>query len=283
VDNRTGFRRTGHAFLAEEARKALGITGEIHSLAEVPVPLVHTGFGAAVCAAAVVVRPEILGFRNSAIADAALAVLTVIVLAGYDLLVYPRERRPGIEGLALPVAAVGAFSAVLATNPPFAVKMAAGVIAALVIGGVPQLALRRATAAEGGTTRLLRDMAGVAVLAPVMVASAMSSLDPRWRFGLVGAITALVSYDALRTEGLAAGRVAVASLGLGAAMAAAAALITPTSAQLGVRAAMLLVLWYGLRGIAAALVGRSARRVLAVLEYGAFVALAIGALRWMGP
>lgn len=282
VDKRTGFRHTGHAFLAQEARQALGITGEIHSLAEVPFPLVHTAFGAAVCAAAVLVRPEVLGFRNSAIASASLALLTAVVLAGYDGLVYPRDRRPGVEGLALPVAAVGAFATVLAGAPPFPVRAAAGVIAALVIGGVPQLALRRATAVEGGATRLLRDMAGVAVLAPVLVASASSTLEPRWRFALVGAITLLVSYDALRTDGLPAGRVAVAALVLGAAEAGAAALVTSSSAHLGVRAAMLLVLWYGLRGIAGTLALRRGR-VIAVLEYGAFVVLALGALRWIAP
>jgi hypothetical protein len=148
---------------------------------------------------------------------------------------------------------------------------------------VPQLALRRTTEAEGGTTRLLRDIAGVAVLAPVLVASASPTLEPRWRFALVGVITLLVSYDALRTDGLGAGRVALAAVALGAAEAGIAALVSPSTGQLGVRAAMLLVLWYGLRGIAGSLAARTGRRALAVLEYGAFVVLALGALRWIAP
>lgn len=283
MDKRTGFRHTGHAFLADEARKALGITGEIHSLAEIPFPLVHTAFGAAVCAAAVLVRPEVLGFRNSAIAGGALAVLTALVLAGYDVLVYPRDRRPGIDGLALPVAAVGAFCTVLAGAPPILVRAGAGVVAALVIGGVPQLALRRTTEAEGGATRLLRDMAGVAVLAPVLVASASPSLEPRWRFALVGAITLLVSYDALRTDGLSRGPVTIAAVVLGSLQAGAVALVSPSATQVGVRAAILLVLWYGLRGIAGALAAHTGRRTLAVLEYGVFVVVALGALRWVAP
>lgn len=282
MESRTGFRPKGHAFLADEARKALGVTGEIRSLSEVPFPLVHTAFGAAVCATAVLVRPEALGMRNSAIADGALALFTAIVLAVYDLIVYPRDRRPGVEGLALPVAAVGAFATVLAGVTPLTVRAAAGVVAALVIGGVPQLALRRSSAVEGGTTRLLRDIAGIAVLAPVMVAGTSSALAPEWRAALVGAITALVSFDALRTDGLPVGRVLLSAIVLGGGLAGAAALLSPGTAQLGARSAMLLLLWYGLRGVAGALAGRG-RQLLVVLEYAAFVALAVGALRFLAP
>lgn len=266
--------------MANEARKTLGISGEIHSLSEVPFPLVHTAFGAAVCGAAVLLRPEALGMRNSAIADAALALFTALMLAAYDLIVYPRERRPGLEGLALPVAAVGAFATVLAGVTPLTVRAAAGVVAALVIGGAPQLALRRKAAAEGGTTRLLRDMAGIALLAPVMVAGTSSALAPIWRFALVAAIAALISFDALRTDGMGAVRAELAALMVGVALAAAAALLSPNAGQLGVRAAILLLLWYGLRGVAGAFTG-SGRRSLIILEYGAFVALALGALRWL--
>jgi len=42
VDNRTGFRRRGHGYLADQARSALGITGEVRVLAEIPLP---KGFG----------------------------------------------------------------------------------------------------------------------------------------------------------------------------------------------------------------------------------------------
>lgn len=282
MESRTGFRPRGHAFLAEEARKTLGITGEIRSLSEVPFPLIHTAFGGAVCAAAVLVRPEALGTRNSAIADCALALLTVIVLAAYDRIVYPSDRRPGIEGLALPVAAVGAFATVLAGVTPLTVRATAGVVAALVIGGAPQLALRRSSAVEGGTTRLLRDIAGIAVLAPVMVAGTSSALALLWRAALVGLITALVSFDALRTDGLPVARVIPSALAVGASLAGAAALISPGAAQLGVRSAMLLLLWYGLRGVAGALAARG-RQTMVIVEYAAFVALAVGALRLFAP
>ena len=53
VDNRTGFRRRGHGYLADQARSALGITGEVRVLADIPLPMVHTAFGLAVAAAEV--------------------------------------------------------------------------------------------------------------------------------------------------------------------------------------------------------------------------------------
>ena len=51
MDNRTGFRRRGHGYLADQARSALGITGEVRVLAEIPLPMVHTAFGLAVATA----------------------------------------------------------------------------------------------------------------------------------------------------------------------------------------------------------------------------------------
>ena len=158
MDNRTGFRRRGPAFLAEQARQALGVSGDIRSLAEIPLPLVHTAFGAAVCAVAVLLRPQEIGLQASAIAAGVLAVITVMVLTGYDKLVYPPEQRPGLEGAALPLGAVVAFAAVLAGVTPLSVRAAAGVVAALVIGGVPQLVGRRVLGREGWLVRLLRDV-----------------------------------------------------------------------------------------------------------------------------
>lgn len=279
MDNRTGFRHRGHAFLADQARQTLGVSGEFRSLAEIPLPLVHTAFGAAVCGVAVLVRPEALGLRNSALADAALALLTAVVLVGYDHLIYPRDQRPGLEGAALPTAAVGAFGTVLAGVTPISVRAAAGVVAALVIGGVPQLAGRRAVSVEGGATRLLRDIAGVAVLAPVLVAGTSPVLQPVWRGVLVGSVALLVSFDGLRTEHLSVARAIPAAIALGGLLAIATVLIGPSTAQLGPRAGVLLVLWYGARGMAGALAGSNPRRSLTVLEYGAFVLIALGALR----
>lgn len=280
LDNRTGFRRRGHALLADQARQALGIT-EFRTLSEIPLPLVHTAFGAAVCGVAVVVRPEALGLRNSAIADAALAVLTALVLVGYDVLIYPRSKRPGFEGAALPTAAVAAFGTVLAGVTPLTVRVAAGVVAALVIGGVPQLAGRRAVDVEGGSTRLLRDIAGIAVLAPVLVAGTSQVLDWRWRALLVCVVTILVSFDALRTERLSSGRGLLMALALGVLLAGATLLVGSSATQFGARAALLLVLWYGARGMSGVFAAGATRPGRTLVEYGVFVLVAVGALRWI--
>ena len=280
MDNRTGFRRRGPAFLAEQARQALGVSGDIRSLAEIPLPLVHTAFGAAVCAVAVLLRPQEIGLQASAIAAGVLAVITVMVLTGYDMLVYPPEQRPGLEGSALPLGAVVAFAAVLAGVTPLSVRAAAGVVAALVIGGVPQLVGRRVLGREGWLVRLLRDIAGVLVLAPVLLAGASPVLATTWRLALVGSVTALVSFDGLRTERLPRARAAPAALAIGAVIGGVAALVGPSTGNAGARAAILLVLWYGLRGMGGVL-AIDARRAATLLEYGAFVMLAAGALRWI--
>jgi hypothetical protein len=281
VDNRTGFRRRGHAYLAEQARSALGVGLEPRILSDIPPPIVHTALGAAVCAVAILVRPEALGLQRSAIASGCLAVLAGILLVGYDFLVYPPESRPGLEGAALPVAAVASFATVLAGVPPLSVRVAAGIIAALVIGGIPHLAGRRAVGREGSATRWGRDAAGVAVLAPVLVAGVSPVLPVLARFGLVGVITVLVSIDGLRTERLSALRSLVAAFGVGMVLAGAAVVVGTSATNPGVRAAALLVLWYGLRGVAGlAAAGEPARKV-AFAEYGVFVAAAVGGLGWV--
>ena len=280
MDNRTGFRRRGHAYLAQQARTALGVTGETQRLAEIPLPLMHAALGAAVCAVALLLRPQILGFGNSAVASAALATLTGAVLVGYDYVVYPAKQRPGVAGTTLPVAAVASFATVLAGVPALSVRIVAGMIASLVIGAVPYLAARRASGREGWFGRLLRDLAGIAVLAPVLVAGVSPLLPQPTRVGLVGVITALVSFDALRSDPLHGVRAFPAALGIGAVMAGAAAGVGISSAP-GTRAAALLVLWYGLRGFAGALAGGTGRRGLTVVEYVTFVLVAGGALSWI--
>lgn len=280
MDNRTGFRHRGHAYLAHQARTALGVAGENQGLAEIPVPLVHTALGAAVCGVALLLRPQILGFGHSALASGALAILTGAVLVGYDVLVYPRDRRPGVAGAALPVAAVASFATVLAGVQSLSVRVIGGLVASLVIGGVPHLAARRASEREGWLGRLLRDVAGVAVLAPVLVAGVSPVLPPLSRVALVGVIAALVSFDALRSEPLPVHRAAAGAVGIGAVLAGAAAGVG-VSAQPGTRAAVLLILWYGLRGFAGGLASGQGRRTITVVEYVTFVLVAGGALSWI--
>ncbi len=282
MDNRTGFRRRGPAFLADEARRALGVALEPRPLAEIPPPLVHTAFGVAVCAVAVLVRPEALGLARSAMASAALAVVTAVVLGAYDAAVYPRERRPGLDTLALPVAAVAAFATVLAGVSQLGIRIAAGLVAALVVGGVPQLVGRQAAGRSGFAGRLLRDLAGAAVLAPALVAAASPLLAVAPRLALAAAVAFLVSFDALRTEHLGGGRSVTVALAVAVVLGAAAYLVGPSSATAGLRAAALLVLWYGLRGIGGSLAMPTVRRgALVVAEHTVFVAVAAAALRWV--
>lgn len=256
---------------------------EARPLAEIPPPVVHTAFGAAVCAVAVLVRPETLGLTRSAMASASLAVLTGLLLAGYDRVAYPRMRRPPMGSVAVPVAAVGSFATVLAGVPDLSVRIAAGIVAALVVGGVPQLVGRASAGRQGVLQRLLRDLAGAAVLAPVLVAGASPVLPTLARFALVAAVCLLVSYDSLRADGMGVAAALACGAAIGVVVAGAAHLAGVSETRAGYRAAALLVLWYGLRGASSAIrSGDDIRHgVTVAAEYAAFVVLAAGALRWM--
>jgi hypothetical protein len=281
VDNRTGFRRRGHGYLADQARNALGITGEVRVLADIPLPMVHTAFGVAVAAAEVLLRPEAVGLNRSALGDAALALFTGLFLVAYDFLIYPSGSRPGPVGTALPMAAVLSFGTLLAIAVlPLPIRMAGGVIAAVVIGGVPRLAGRRALGKEGFFTRLARDISGIAVLAPVLLGGVSPTLPVRLRLGAVFAVVVLVSLDGLRTEHLSIPRTVLSALVVGALVAAAALVVGASSTYVGLRAAILLVLWYGGRGAAGAIGGQSRSREL-IAEYALFLIAAIAGMVWI--
>jgi hypothetical protein len=282
VDNRTGFRRRGHGYLADQARSALGITGEVRVLAEIPLPMVHTAFGVAVAAAEVLLRPEAIGLNRSALSYAALAVFTGLFLVAYDFLIYPSGSRPGPVGTALPMAAVLSFGTLLAIAVlPLPIRIGGGIIAAVVIGGVPRLAGRRALGKEGWFTRLIRDISGIAVLAPVLLGGVSPTLPLRLRLGAVFAVVVLVSLDGLRTEHLAIRWTILSALLVGALVAAAAASVGASSAYPGLRAAVLLVLWYGGRGAAGAIAGQTRSREL-LAEYAVFVIAAVAGMVWIG-
>jgi hypothetical protein len=281
VDNRTGFRRRGHGYLADQARSALGITGEVRVLAEIPLPMVHTAFGLAVVAAEVLLRPEAVGLDRSAAADAGLAILTGLVLVAYDFLIYPSDSRPGPVGTALPMAAVLSFGTLLAIAVlPLPIRIAGGMIAAVVIGGVPRLAGRRALGKEGWFTRLVRDVSGIAVLAPVLLGGASPTLPLRLRLAAVVAVVFLVSLDSLRTERLSIRLTILFALLVAAIVLGGSAVVGANSAHTGLRAAVLLVLWYGARGVAGA-VGGPLRRPGLVAEYAVFVVAAGAGLIWI--
>jgi hypothetical protein len=281
VDNRTGFRRRGHGYLADQARSALGLSGEVRVLAEIPLPMVHTALGLAVAAAEVLLRPEAVGLNRSAAADAGLAILTGLILVAYDFLIYPSESRPGPVGIALPMAAVLSFGTLLAIAVlPLPIRIAGGVIAAAVIGGVPQLAGRRALGNEGWFTRLTRDVSGIAVLAPVLLAGVSPTLPTRLRLAAVVAVVFLVSIDGLRTERLPIRLTILFAVVVAAIMVGGAAVVGTNAAHAGLRAAVLLVLWYGARGMAGAVGGQMRSRGL-IVEYAVFVVAAIAGVIWI--
>jgi hypothetical protein len=280
VDNRTGFRRRGHGYLADQARSALGITGEVRVLAEIPLPMVHTAFGLAVAAAEVLLRPEAVGLYRSAAADTGLAILTGLILVAYDFLIYPSDSRPGPVGIALPMAAVLSFGTLLAIAVlPLPIRIAGGVIAAVVIGGVPQLAGRRVLGKEGWFTRLVRDASGIAVLAPVLLGGVSPTLPLRLRLAAVFAVVFLVSLDGLRTERLSIPSTILCALVVAAVVIGGGAVVGANNPHLGLRAAILLVLWYGARGVAGAL-GAPRRHRGLVVEYAVFVIAAIAGAIW---
>src|SRR5450432_1340973 len=114
MDNGTGPRRSrGNAFYAERARSALAARGEVRALADVPLPLVHTALGMAVCAVVAALRPQVLGLRTSVTICGSLAVATALSLTLLDRIVYGRDLRHAVAATGLPVAAIAAFVVVL--------------------------------------------------------------------------------------------------------------------------------------------------------------------------
>lgn len=276
-------RRRGNAFYAESARAALGLGTEVHGLSDVPLPLVHTALGIAVCAVVSALRPQVLGLRTTVITTGSLAIATALTLILYDRLVYGRRLRHAVAATFLPVAAIAAFVVVLGSTGDLSLRIPAGAITALVIGGIPHLGGLRAAGREGTVTRLLRDGAGIAVLAPLLLASFGGGLATSSSLALCGCGVLLVSADALLTEELN-GFLAVAAAVVIAAILSELLLILPAAGRGTIRAGLLLVLWYGLRGLAAGLLSRGRSRAM-VVEYLLFVIVAAAAIAagvWRG-
>ncbi|MFN2569707.1 MAG: hypothetical protein ABR564_08935 [Candidatus Dormibacteria bacterium] len=282
MDNRTDFRKPrGPAFLAEQARRALVLPHEIHELGDVPLPLVHTALGVALCAIAVLVRPQAVGLRSSVVFMAVLSAAMVMAFTIYDRLVYEPGVRPGIEGSALPIAALAAFQCVLAASIGWHVRLGSAVGASLIIGGVPHLAGLRAAGREGTAGRLVRDAAGVAALLPVMLVGVTPMLQWWSRGALVLVCVTLVTFDSLRTEGMHEWVALATAMVVAWIVAAASALVDTVGASGNVRApALLLVLWYSLRGLCGSYVVRP-RRVAHMAEYVIFAGAAVALIQWM--
>jgi len=287
VDNRTGFRPPGsggsagppppprraggHAFYAEQARRALGIDHE-GPLAELRAPIFHFVVGALVAGIAVLARPQQVGLGLGIGLDVLLMGLASLALLAFDRLTCPPEARPGLEGGALPTAALLAEAVVLAGTDQKPLWIPAVVVAALVIAAAPHLSAMRIAGRDTAWLRVARDAAGVATLGPALIAGCSSALGPVRGF-IIAAGTFLTVVDALHTE--RAPRVRSLVIALVVAVLVSGSVVLATRGGQAIGAASLLVLWYGLRGWAVtAAVPRGRRSLGALAEYGIFVAIA---------
>ncbi len=270
----------GHAWHAEQARLALGLAAE-PKLAAIPYPVVHAALGVAGCAAAVALRPGAAGLRGTVIGVGALCAATALILAVYDRLVYPAELRPRLEEIALPVAALGAFSLVLAGTIDVTTRLVAAAVTISIWGGLPHLGELRAAGREGWALRFLRDAASIAVLVPVLLASTSGALPLLLRAAVVLVGTGLVTVDGLRSEAMPR-RHSYALAGVTGALVSGVMLVADAAhAAPGVAAAVTLAVWYGVRGVVGSAVVPP-RRVGTALEHLAVVVVALGGLYWLG-
>ena len=265
-------RAGGHAFYAEQARRALGVSYD-GPLAELRAPIFHFVIGALVAGVAVLARPQQVGLGLGIALDVLLAGLATLALLTFDRLTCPPEARPGLEGGALPTAALLAEALVLAGTDEKRLWIPAALIAAAVIAVSPHLSALRLAGRDDAWLRVARDAAGVAVLTPVLIAGC-SSAAWELRVFLLAAGSLLTVIDAVHTERVPRVRgLVIASV---VAAAVAGSMVPAMRGGQAAAAAMLLVLWYGLRGLAVVLAGER-RSGGALAEYGAFVAVA-GAL-----
>jgi hypothetical protein len=301
VDKRTGFRSsqplaqpptaqpepqpdtrsTGHAYYADQARRALGVTRELRILPRVPAPVFHGMVGVGVAAMAVLARPQIVGARRGVILDLLLAAVTALAIVYYDRLVCPPGARPGLEAGLLPAAALLSEAVVLASTDDAGAVVAAVPLAAMVMAVTPHLRALRAAGQEGWLQRLLGELIRVVVLLPVCLVGA-SSLVTWQRLALVAAGAGAVAYDALSAgdepRHVARLRLLAGALLTGGAVAVAAVFAGTSSSQPGA-AAGLLAIWHGAQGIVGHLGVNQVQR-WAALEYAAFVAAGAVALQF---
>jgi hypothetical protein len=118
------------------------------------------------------------------------------------------------------------------------------------------------------------------VLAPVLLGGVSPTLPGRLRLGAVVAVVFLVSLDGLRTERLSIRLTILFALVVAGVVVGGAAIVGAGTAHTGLRAAILLVLWYGARGVAGAVGGPLRHRSL-IAEYAVFVIAAIAGVIWI--
>lgn len=281
VEKRTDVRATGHAWRAEKARQTLGVSRHLPTLRDVPTSAFHILAACAVAVGAAIGRPQVVGLRMALFLDAALAAILAAVLVYHEwTLSAAAGAPPRIEAGVLPAAALLSLAAVVAGSTSPLTDAAAVLVAAGVMATVPYLDARRRLDRCGAVARVARQLVGVVVLMPVLVAGVSAGLPLAARLAIVTIGVLAVTMDALWAEGLTGMRVVVAGAVV-AATVTTVALLPGDAVATGVRAGALLVVWYAARGLAGtAAAGRLSRTT--VLEYALFAAVAAAALQYTG-
>lgn len=269
----------GHAYYASLARRALGVSVEPR-LSGVPYPIVHAALGVAACAVAVAIRPGAVGLRGAVIGVGVLCAAAGLLLTVYDRTVYPPALRPPVEEVVLPVAALGAFSLVIAGTLDLTTRLVAAAVTVAVWGGLGHVGELRAAGRMGWVPRFLRDATAITVLVPVLLASVSGALPLPVRAGVALVGVTLVTFDGLRSEEMTAVPAAALALLAGVLVSAALAGVVGVAVQPGPAAAATLVVWYGLRGVEANAIV-APRHLRSAAEHLFVVAVALAGLYWV--
>jgi len=286
VDNRTAIRpragqrrdgdRTGEtavagslrgpAYLAQQARTALGVGAGAPASGASAAPLtVPAGLiGVAVAAVAVLARPEAVGPPATMACTVALGAVLALAL-----------RHSGATALALAV--LLALVSVLGAGDNRSVGAAAVAIAAAVLAAAPHLGAVRAGDPRHRAVRLARELTGIGAVAAVLLVAMAPATPLGARVALVTAVALLAGWDAVRGDGATRRRALPAVSAMSAVMVPAALAAGAGARAQTAGAAALLVLWYGLRGLCGHAATSELRRHL-VIEYGTFVLVAAAAL-----
>jgi hypothetical protein len=274
--------RRGPAARAAAARRALGISDEtlFQAVSELPAPFVHAALGFAACALATLLRPQSAGPTLSFFGTAALGLGVGVVIVVYDRLVIG-PHGPQVEAVAIPIAAVISYVALLGEVSSLALRALAAVLAASAIAIIPQIEARSKPGAKSnGWVVGIRDAMSILVLLPAVGLGVAADQPVAVRLAALSSVAALVAIEGLRTEGGGRRRINVLCGILIGCLTAGLGYIASNQAQ-NTGAALVLIAWYGQRGFFASLfAGR--RGVTLVLEYLAVVcgaALLVAALR----
>lgn len=269
----TADRRRGHAFHAAAGRDALGVQSAVAArVADVPGPLFCAVVAVAVSSLAVLARPQVVGGAVSMALDAALVAAACAAIAVHTRLAATEGAwTTGLETLPLAVAALGGLFIALAGTEGVVAPLLAVAGCAAVTALAPHLETLRALGREGTRERVLRDAAGTLAMLPAALAAASPSLGWGPRMAAVGLLGALTTADALRAADPRGALAATLAVGL------LVAAVAPAASHAGSQAsgaAGVLLLWYGLRGLAVSLTG-ARRDHMATVEY---LAVSLGAV-----